>query len=34
MNVSFAGLAKSLSLFVLAGLCEVGGGWLMWECAS
>ena len=31
MNVSFAVLAKSLSLFVLAGLCEVGGGWLIWK---
>jgi small multidrug resistance family-3 protein len=23
--------AQSVSLFVLAGLCEVGGGWLMWR---
>lgn len=22
---------RSLPLFVLAGLCEVGGGWLMWR---
>jgi small multidrug resistance family-3 protein len=21
----------SLGLFVLAGLCEIGGGWLMWQ---
>jgi small multidrug resistance family-3 protein len=21
----------SLALFVLAGLCEIGGGWLMWQ---
>lgn len=23
-------IAKSLSLFVLAGLCEIGGGYLVW----
>jgi small multidrug resistance family-3 protein len=22
---------RSLSLFVLAGLCEIGGGWLIWK---
>jgi len=22
---------KSLSLFVVAGVCEIGGGWLMWK---
>jgi small multidrug resistance family-3 protein len=26
-----ASFARSVSLFVLAGLCEVGGGWLMWN---
>ena len=31
MNVSFTVLAGSLSLFMLAGMCEVGGGWLMWK---
>jgi small multidrug resistance family-3 protein len=24
-------VAWSLALFVLAGLCEIGGGWLMWR---
>tara|TARA_R110002073_G_scaffold149534_3_gene303255 strand:+ start:10546 stop:10884 length:339 start_codon:yes stop_codon:yes gene_type:complete len=24
-------LFRSLSLFVLAGLCEIGGGWLVWQ---
>jgi len=24
-------LVRSLSLFVLAGLCEIGGCWLMWK---
>lgn len=24
-------VAKSFSLFVLAGLCEVGGGYLVWQ---
>jgi small multidrug resistance family-3 protein len=24
-------LVRSLSLFVLAGLCEIGGGWLIWK---
>jgi len=23
--------ARSVSLFVLAGLCEIGGGWLIWQ---
>ena len=22
---------RSLSLFVVAGVCEIGGGWLMWK---
>ena len=26
-------VANSLTLFVLAGLCEIGGGWLMWQWA-
>ena len=25
------GLAHSMGLFVLAGLCEIGGGWLVWQ---
>jgi small multidrug resistance family-3 protein len=25
------GLIGSAALFVLAGLCEIGGGWLMWQ---
>ena len=24
-------LVRSLSLFLLAGLCEIGGGWLVWK---
>ena len=24
-------LMRSLSLFALAGLCEIGGGWLVWK---
>ncbi len=24
-------LVRSLSLFLLAGLCEIGGGWLLWK---
>jgi small multidrug resistance family-3 protein len=24
-------VANSLFLFLLAGLCEIGGGWLVWE---
>jgi len=24
-------VAKSLALFVLAGLCEIGGGYLVWQ---
>lgn len=31
MQHSLVTLAKSVSLFLLAGLCEVGGGWLMWK---
>jgi small multidrug resistance family-3 protein len=25
-------IAKSAGLFVLAGLCEIGGGYLVWQC--
>ena len=31
-NYSLVTLAKSLSLFVIAGVCEIGGGWMMWKC--
>jgi len=24
-------IAQSVGLFVLAGLCEIGGGWLVWQ---
>jgi small multidrug resistance family-3 protein len=24
-------IPQSLSLFILAGLCEIGGGWLVWQ---
>ena len=24
-------IATSVALFVLAGLCEIGGGWLVWQ---
>lgn len=24
-------ISQSLGLFILAGLCEVGGGWLVWQ---
>jgi small multidrug resistance family-3 protein len=23
---------RSLALFVIAGVCEIGGGWLVWKC--
>jgi small multidrug resistance family-3 protein len=26
-----ASIVKSLSLFVVAGLCEIAGGWLIWQ---
>ena len=26
-----ADLIRSLLLFVLAGICEIGGGWLVWQ---
>ena len=25
-------LLRSIALFVLAGVCEIGGGWMMWKC--
>jgi small multidrug resistance family-3 protein len=25
------GVLKSLALFVIAGICEIGGGWLIWK---
>ena len=24
-------ISESLGLFILAGLCEIGGGWLVWQ---
>ena len=24
-------ISRSVTLFVVAGLCEIGGGWLMWQ---
>jgi small multidrug resistance family-3 protein len=31
MNWTPGLLVRSIGLFLLAGLCEVGGGWLMWK---
>lgn len=28
---SFIWLFRSVVLFILAGLCEIGGGWLIWQ---
>jgi small multidrug resistance family-3 protein len=28
---STTAVLRSLTLFVLAGICEVGGGWLIWK---
>ena len=28
---NFDSVARSISLFVIAGVCEIGGGWLMWK---
>ena len=28
---NFASVARSLILFMIAGVCEIGGGWLMWK---
>ncbi len=29
--LSTASLLRSILLFLVAGLCEIGGGWLMWK---
>jgi len=29
--LSTASLLRSILLFLIAGLCEIGGGWLMWK---
>ena len=31
MNACDIAVARSVSLFVLAGACEIGGGWLVWK---
>jgi small multidrug resistance family-3 protein len=31
MDVSFITISRSLILFLLAGLAEIGGGWLVWQ---
>jgi small multidrug resistance family-3 protein len=31
MNYSLINFVRSIILFVLAGFCEVGGGWLIWK---
>jgi small multidrug resistance family-3 protein len=28
---NFLSVSRSLLLFLIAGLCEIGGGWLMWK---
>src|SRR5690242_11709761 len=28
---SLVAIARSVSLFILAGACEIGGGWLVWK---
>ena len=28
---SITSLARSIALFVAAGVCEIGGGWLVWK---
>lgn len=30
-RMDFSTVTKSVLLFVLAGLCEIGGGWLVWQ---
>ena len=25
-------ITRSIALFAAAGLCEIGGGWLVWQC--
>jgi len=29
--MSLSTMAQSVTLFLLAGLCEIGGGWLVWQ---
>ena len=29
---NFVSLARSVLLFLVAGACEIGGGWLVWKC--
>lgn len=29
--MSATAITQSVSLFIVAGLCEIGGGWLMWQ---
>jgi small multidrug resistance family-3 protein len=24
-------IGRSVALFIIAGLCEIGGGWLVWQ---
>lgn len=31
MDQVFAGVGRAFGLFVLAGLAEIGGGWLVWQ---
>lgn len=31
VSYSAGGIALSIALFVAAGLCEIGGGWLVWK---
>ena len=31
VKVSAVSMAHSVSLFLIAGLCEIAGGWLMWK---
>ena len=31
MNPGIAPIVRSVALFLLAGLCEVGGGWMVWK---
>jgi small multidrug resistance family-3 protein len=30
--IDMANVLRSLSLFMIAGVCEIGGGWLIWKC--
>jgi small multidrug resistance family-3 protein len=31
LEMSISTIARSILLFLLAGLCEIGGGWLVWQ---